>query len=356
MDGTSGETGASPHPSRRSVVRWLWRGASVLVFVLVLDYLVLPQLAGTERSLHLLRSANLSLVVVAVALEAASLVSYSLMTRRMLPGSRAGLGWVLRADVTGLGVSHALPGGAATGNAMRFGLLHEGGVGASDAAVGLTLEGVLSTATIAVLLWVALVVSIPFYGPSRAYVTGAVVGALLMAAIALAVVGYSRREALAPGVARRVIARMPSRVRPRLERAFDVAGGQVRELFGNVPNLRAATGWAVLNWLLDATSLWVFLLAFGWVAHPLGLLVAYGVATLVGMLPITPGGLGIVEALLIPALVAMGAPQATAVLGVVAWRLFEYWAPIPLAGVTWVSLRLQVWFGENRGRAPRHGH
>ena len=55
------------------------------------------------------------------------------------------------------------------------------------------------------------------------------------------------------------------------------------------------------------------------------------------------------------ALVAMGAPQATAVLGVVAWRLFEYWAPIPLAGVTWVSLRLQVWFGDSRGRTPWHG-
>jgi uncharacterized membrane protein YbhN (UPF0104 family) len=86
-----------------------------------------------------------------------------------------------------------------------------------------------------------------------------------------------------------------------------------------------------------------------------GLLVAYGVAMLVGMVPISPGGLGIVEALLIPALIAMAAPQATAVLGVVSWRLFEYWAPIPLAGLSWVSLRLQVWFGES-SRAPRHGH
>ena len=350
-----GEGQAAPS-RRRAVARWLWRGASVLVFVLVLDYLVLPQLAGTERSLHLLRSANLSLLVAAVALEAASLVSYSMMTRRMLPGGRAGLGWVLRADITGLGVSHALPGGAATGNAMRFGLLHEGGATATDTAVGLTLEGVLSTSALAVLLWVMLVVSIPFYGPSAAYVTGAVIGALLMAGIALAVVGYSRREALAPGVALRVIGRMPTRWRPWLERTFAAAGGQVRELLGNVPNLRAAGGWAGLNWLFDGASLWCFLAAFGWLAHPVGLLVAYGGAVLIGMLPISPGGLGVVEALLIPALVAMGAPQATAVLGVVSWRLFEYWAPIPLAGVTWVSLRLQVWFGQSRRGAPRHGH
>lgn len=354
MDGSGGEARAAT-ARRRAVVRWLWRGASVLVFVMVVDYLVLPQLAGTERSLHLLRSANLSLIVTAVALEAASLLSYSLMTQRMVRGSRAGLGWVLRADLTGLGVSHVLPGGAATGNAMRFGLLHERGATATDAAVGLTLEGVLSTSALAVLLWVALVVSIPFYGPSAAYVTGAVLGALLMAGIALAVVGYSRREALAPGVAHRVIARMPSRWRPPLERTFAAAGERVRELLGNAPNLRAAAGCAGLNRLLDAASLWCFLAAFGWVAHPVGLLVAYGVAMLVGMVPISPGGLGIVEALLIPALIAMAAPQATAVLGVVSWRLFEYWAPIPLAGLSWVSLRLQVWFGES-SRAPRHGH
>jgi hypothetical protein len=52
----------------------VWSGASVLVFVMVVDYLVLPQLAGTERSLHLLRSANLSLIVAAVVLESASLL------------------------------------------------------------------------------------------------------------------------------------------------------------------------------------------------------------------------------------------------------------------------------------------
>jgi hypothetical protein len=42
--------------SRASVVRWLVRGASVLVSVAVIDYLVLPQLAGTRKALHLLGS------------------------------------------------------------------------------------------------------------------------------------------------------------------------------------------------------------------------------------------------------------------------------------------------------------
>lgn len=75
--------------------------------------------------------------------------------------------------------------------------------------------------------------------------------------------------------------------------------------------------------------------------NPLGLFVAYGLANLLATLPISPGGLGIIEGVLIPSLVGFGTPQAVAVLGVVSWRLFEFWAPIPVAGVAYASLRLR---------------
>ena len=34
-----------------------------------------------------------------------------------------------------------------------------------------------------------------------------------------------------------------------------------------------------------------------------------------------------------------GAPSAIAVLAVVSWRLFEFWAPIPFGGLGYLSLR-----------------
>jgi uncharacterized membrane protein YbhN (UPF0104 family) len=57
-----------------------------------------------------------------------------------------------------------------------------------------------------------------------------------------------------------------------------------------------AAGWAAANWLLDAAALFVFIAAFGHVEGPDGLLVAYGLANVLAAIPITPGGLGIVEA------------------------------------------------------------
>ena len=63
--------------------------------------------------------------------------------------------------------------------------------------------------------------------------------------------------------------------------------------------------------------------------------------SLVAMLPITPGGLGIVEGFMVPATVALGTTHPTALLAVLAWRLLEYWRPLPLAAVGWFSLWLQ---------------
>jgi uncharacterized protein (TIRG00374 family) len=109
-----------------------------------------------------------------------------------------------------------------------------------------------------------------------------------------------------------------------------------------------ATAWAVANWLLDAASLWVFLMAFGYRVDLGPILVAFGLANTLAILPITPGGLGIIEGVLVPALVGFGTPQGMALLGVLTWRLFNFWAPIPAAGAAWASIRL----GLRRKKAP----
>lgn len=70
----------------------------MLVFLAVLDYLVLPQVAGTRRSLELLRAVNPAWLVAGVALEAASPVNYTLLTRSVLPDDHAPFSRLLRSD------------------------------------------------------------------------------------------------------------------------------------------------------------------------------------------------------------------------------------------------------------------
>jgi uncharacterized protein (TIRG00374 family) len=97
--------------------------------------------------------------------------------------------------------------------------------------------------------------------------------------------------------------------------------------------------WGAANWLLDAAVLWVVLAAVGHPLNPLTLFTAYAVANVLGLLPITPGGVGVVEGVLIPSLVAAGVPAHLALVGVLGWRLVNYWLPIPVAALLWLTLR-----------------
>ncbi len=100
--------------------------------------------------------------------------------------------------------------------------------------------------------------------------------------------------------------------------------------------LQIVVGLAAPNWLLDAAALWVTLSAFGPAPGVDGLIVAYGLANVMAAIPISPGGLGVIEAILIPTLVGFGTAAAVASISVVAYRLVSFWLPIPVGALAYV--------------------
>jgi uncharacterized membrane protein YbhN (UPF0104 family) len=115
---------------------------------------------------------------------------------------------------------------------------------------------------------------------------------------------------------------------------------RLQELATNPRLVRRSLAWAVANWALDAASLWVFLRAFGGTVNPVDLLVAFGLANVLAVIPITPGGLGVVEAVLTSTLVGFGLDRGTAAIGVVTYRLAAFWLPIPLGALAYGSLKV----------------
>jgi hypothetical protein len=104
---------------------------------------------------------------------------------------------------------------------------------------------------------------------------------------------------------------------------------------------------------LDAASLLVFVGAFGkWLPID-GLLIAFGLVNVLAAIPITPSGLGVVEAVLIPALTWFGASGSVAALGVLAYRLVNFWLPIPVGGLAYLSLEVERGIAERRGEELR---
>jgi putative heme transporter len=74
--------------------------------------------------------------------------------------------------------------------------------------------------------------------------------------------------------------------------------------------------------------------------NPFNLIVAFGLANVLAAIPITPGGLGVVEAVLTPTLIGFGLTKGTATVGVLAYRFAQFWLPIPLGGLAYASLKL----------------
>ena len=87
---------------------------------------------------------------------------------------------------------------------------------------------------------------------------------------------------------------------------------------------------AVANQLFDFLALEASLLAVGASVDPVLVLLAYVAAATLSMIPITPGGLGFVEAGLAGVLTLAGASPDEAVLATLLYRLFSYWLPLPL--------------------------
>lgn len=321
--------------------RQLRRIGLLLVAAAVVEILVLPQIAGSRKALHLLGGVDARWLASGVLLEAGAIVAYAQLTRSLLPrGNRLSLTTTTRITLSTLGISHVVPGGTVAGASLGYRLLGANGVAGADAGFALATQGLGSAIVLNALLWIGLVVTIPVRGFHPLYGTAAFLGVLLLAGFGAAVLLLTKGEDRVARIVCRVASRVPFLDGDALSGVLRRVSARVALLLADRPLMRRAAGWAALNWLLDAASLWVFLAAFGFRIGPDGLLVSFGLAYVLAAIPVTPGGLGVVEAVLTTMLVAFGAPRGIALLGVVSYRLVNFWLPIPLGGLAYLSLRV----------------
>ncbi|HEX4831211.1 MAG TPA: YbhN family protein [Trebonia sp.] len=332
----------------RRVPPWLKRAAKpvrigVLLFVvaLVVEYLVVPELVGASKDLYLLGRINALWVVAGVLLEGVSLYCYAVLAKVLLPpGPKPSLFTLFRIDLTAAAIAHVLPAGTLGTAALGFRLFTKEGISPTDAGVMMAAKGIGSTVVLNVLLWLSLVISIPLAGFQPIYGTVAIIGTIVLAGVALLVVGVMRGGGVASRVLRVVGDKVPGLSGEKLEKAVLTASHSFSLLARDRRVMAWALLWASLNWILDAASLWCFVAAFGSFTNPVELFAAYGIANVAGALPITPGGLGVVDSITPLLLVGFGTTRSVATLGVLGWRVVNFWLPIPTGALAYASLQV----------------
>jgi len=293
-------------------------------------------------------------LVVAIVAEVASMVAFARLQRWLLRAGGVNLGLWPMTEITLAGNSLAvsLPGGAAWSAGFAFEQLRRRGASKVLSVWVLLVAGALSSFA----LFVLMVVGVEWagdHGPARDFrLTAAALAAIPVVAGLLAVLSWrvpAVRRAVA-GVGHLAVTHLPGG-----RRAGDVLGDLWRKITLVQPrpiDWIGTFGLAFLNWAEDCACLVASMIALrSHVPWP-GILVAYGIAQVGASLPITPGGLGIVEASLSYALIAYGVPAPQAVAGVLLYRAISFWGFVPIGWLAWGFLRLV----ERRGGGADHPH
>jgi len=321
-------------PARRLVL--------IFILILVIEYLVVPELVGASKDLYLLGRVSAWWVALGVLLEGASLFCYAVLTKVLLPpGPKPSLWTLFRIDLSAAAVAHVIPAGTLGTAALGFKLFTSEGVSGNDATVMMAAKGIGSTVVLNVLLWISLVISIPLAGFQPIYATVAIIGTVVLAGVAVLVLGIMRGASFASRVLRMVGDKLPFVSGEQVERAVLEAAHSFSLLARDKRVMAWSLVWASLNWILDAASLWCFVAAFGHLANPVELFAAYGIANVAGALPLTPGGLGVVDSITPLLLVGFGVTRSTATLGVLGWRVVNFWLPIPTGALAFLSLKVK---------------
>lgn len=306
----------------------------------VIYIFVLPLIPKFWSAAHDLNRIEPNLLVVGLGLQAFSLFAYSMLTKAALGehGDDLPVLRLFRIQLSTKALGNIMPGGSAASTALGYRLLTMSSIAGPDAAFALATAGIGSAVVLNLILWFGLIVSIPTRGMSPIYTTAAIVGVILMAFAGFVVFGLVEGQ----GRTERVVRALARRFRFDEHYAAEVLshlGNRIEDLWKDRSLRKRVIIWALVNWLVDACSLWVFIRAFGGTVGWDALIVSFGLANILSVIPFTPGGLGIVEGVYIPTLTGFGLAGSTAAVGVLSYRVAQYWLPIFVGWMSYLSLR-----------------
>lgn len=305
------------------------KNAVFLALAVTALYLFSPQILDVVTSAERIRTIRPAWFLVMVLLEVLSFTCVWWLIRIVLPE----VSWFVAS--TSQLVSNAVSrifGGAASGGATLYRMLSVSGVSHSQAAGALAATSILSTAALFAIPATGFLMAVLGAPVPEALWPAAVAGGVLFTLLVffgwLALFHDRPLVGLGRGLDR--ASRMISR---RTNRSWTVAPDRLLEERDRLVEVlgprwgRAVTA-AALNWAFDYLALVAALYAVGADPRLSLVLLAYSGAAVLSMIPITPGGLGFVEAGLWWLLVVSGISSQDALLATAAWRFVSLWLPI----------------------------
>ncbi|MDQ2677558.1 MAG: YbhN family protein [Actinomycetota bacterium] len=314
-------------------------GIVTLVVLVIVFALLLPKMGNYAEAWDAIKTMSIAQLGILSFSVVFSIVVYVFPFQAALPGLHYGPAFMIRQ--TSFTISNAVPAGGAIGLGVQYGMLAQAGFSgaAATSAIGITsVFNLMITLALPVLGVLALL----FAGGAQ---TKEVVGALGGLAAVLVMVGLFAAILRSDATAHKVgalLERLAAKVFGVMHKTSPTGITdqivQFRESTVDVVSKR----WA----LLTGTNLLQQLAQFGVLMVALRItetgeatqvtvaaaFAAFALARLAGFIPITPGGLGTVDAGLTGLLIAFGASKNDALAATLLWRAAS-WVPQVLIGM-----------------------
>ena len=320
--------------------RSLIKGSVAVVVAGITIYLVFPSLTEVFDSWPKLRSLDWIWFAFALVAQAAHFTC-TIALQRIALRTKA---WysVATSQLAGNSISLVVPGGQAVGAATQFRMLAASGNDAATAVGGLTafsLLGIGGLLALPIFVLPAIVAGTPIdSGLEHAALLG-IVAFVLFAGFGAAVLMMERPLRWAGDVFQAARNRLKRKSEPMtgLPDRLVYERNRIREVLGR--RWKAALLLSSGRLAFDFATLLACIRATGVKPNPSLVLLAYAVAGLLELVPVTPGGLGIVEAGLSGMLILAGIPGGQAVVATLAYRIISYWLPIVVGPVAYFMFR-----------------
>jgi uncharacterized protein (TIRG00374 family) len=333
-------TGRRRRFSKRHVV-----GGGVGIAVVVATFVfILPRIADYRDVWDVVKGLSWADIGLLAGATALNLATFAPPWMAALPGLRFRQAFVVTQASTAS--TYIAPAGVAVGMALSFGMLRGWGFAAAPVSLAVAVTGVWNQLAMLAFPTVGLALLAASGTPHAALDTIAFVG---LAIFAVVVAGFAAGLSTAT-LARRVgdlAARIASWGLRLVRRKPVTWGGEAFVRFRNRTNSLLRRRWHVLTLATLAGHLTVYLVLLvalrvvgvsGDEVSAVEAFAAWSLVRLLGSIPITPGGLGVVELGLTATLVGFGGNQAEVVAAVLAYRVLTMVPTLLiglLAGATW---------------------
>ena len=291
-------------------------------------YTLNGQRSELSGSVSLVENSRLVPIAVAIVAEFASVASFGAFNWYLLRVglAKVPLGRAVAVSLAATTINNSVPGGTAFASVYSYREYRAFGADSVFATWVVLANNLLSGVALAILAMLGVAASI---NTSRGLGLFIVVPVLAISLVGLAALISAPKLLIqiAGPILRIIETRGPKRFRKRF--TADLICSRLTSMHPTRLQVLIAVALTLSNWIFDASVLVLAYVAIHQSIPWRGLLLAYGAGQLAANLPITPGGLGVVEGSLSIALVAYGGGQESAVAAVLIYRLVSFWMVIP---------------------------